>query len=150
MYSYMNGGIMPVRSTSADAVAKWLSGLSNSQDRMKSGAMAVTKAPGLAAAAAADKWLQKVTQAKDKFKARVQSVTLQDWQNAYVQVGIPRVTQGAQAKQAKFLAFFDEFLPYLQRGLAQIDNMPSTTLEDGVARATAMIRYNAKFRRGAS
>ncbi len=62
-------------------------------------------------------------------------------------MGIPRVAQGAQAKQQKFTAFLDQFLPYLQSGLQTIDKMPSTTVEDGVARASAMIRYNAKFKR---
>jgi hypothetical protein len=139
---------MPVRSNASDATAKWLAGLSAAQPRMEAGAMRVTQAPGIAAAKAADKWLQKVTAAKAKFAARVASVSLQDWQNAYVNVGIPRVTQGAQAKQHKMQAFMDEFIPYLQRGIATIDNMPSTTLEDGIARAAAMIRYNAKFKRG--
>lgn len=138
---------MPVRSTSAQAVEKWLANLGQANARMQSGAMAVTTAPGQLAAAAADKWLARVTQSKDKFKARVGSVSLQDWQNAYINVGIPRVSQGAQAKQAKFQSFFDQFLPYLTTGLQVIDKMPSTTLEDGIARATAMIRYNAKFKR---
>lgn len=141
---------MPVKSNSTDATAKWLANLSAASGRMQSGAMGVTKAPGIAAAAAADKWLAKVTAAKAKFAARVQSVSLQDWQNSYINVGIPRVAQGAQAKQGKVQAFFDEFLPYLQRGMATIDNMPSVTLEDGIARASAMIRYNAKFKRGQS
>ena len=141
---------MPVRTTSADATAKWLQNLSASQDRMTKGAQSVTRAPGLAAAAAADKWLAKVTQAKAKFASRVSSVSLQDWQNAYITVGIPRVAQGATAKQAKVTSFFDEYLPYLARGLQTIDNMPSVTLEDGIARASAMIRYNAKFVRGQS
>lgn len=139
---------MPVRSNSAAATAKWLQNLSAANDRMQAGAMAVTKAPGLSAAAAADKWLAKVTAAKAKFAARVSSVSLQSWQQSYINVGIPRVAQGANAKQDKVTAFFDEFLPYLKTGLQTIDNMPSTTLEDGIARATAMIRYNAKFSRG--
>jgi hypothetical protein len=138
---------MPVRTTSADATAKWLQNLSNAAPRMQAGAMRVTVAPGQAAAAAADKWLAKVTAAKAKFAQRVGSVSLQDWQNAYIQIGIPRVAQGAQAKQAKFTSFLDQFLPYLQAGLTTIDKMPSTTVEDGVARASAMIRYNAKFKR---
>lgn len=141
---------MPVKSSSTDATAKWLANLSAASGRMQTGAMGVTKAPGAAAAAAADKWLAKVTASKAKFAARVSSVSLQDWQNAYINVGIPRVAQGAQAKQSKVQAFFDEFLPYLQRGMATIDNMPSVTLEDGIARASAMIRYNAKFKRGQS
>lgn len=138
---------MPVRTTSQDATAKWLANISNASARMQAGAMRVQTAPGQAAAAAADKWLAKVTAAKAKFAARVGSVSLQDWQQAYINVGIPRVAQGAQAKQAKFTAFLDQFLPYLASGLQQIDKMPSTTVEDGVARASAMIRWNAKFKR---
>lgn len=140
---------MPVRSTPADSVSKWLQNIGSATDRMTAGAQRVTKAPGQQAAAAADKWLQRVTQAKAKFAANSARVSLQDWQNAYINIGIPRVAQGAQAKQQKMLNFMEEYLPYLQRGVSQIDSMPSVTLEDGIARATAMIRYNAKFKRGA-
>jgi len=139
---------MPVRSNPQAATQKWVSGLSAATDRMSQGAMAVTKAPGQAAAAAADKWLQRVTQAKAKFAANVSAVSLQEWQQAYTQIGIPRVAQGAQAKQAKVQNFMEQFLPYLARGVQQIDQMPSVTLEDGIARATAMIRYNSKFKKG--
>lgn len=139
---------MPVKSTPSDAVSKWLTNLGASTDRMTAGANRVTKAPGQAAAAAADKWLQRVTASKQKFATNVARVSLQDWQASYINIGIPRVAQGAQAKQSKMLDFMNEYLPYLQRGVSTIDQMPSTTLEDGIARATAMIRYNAKFKRG--
>ena len=139
---------MPVRATAQSATQKWVTNLSGATDRMTVGAQGVTKAPGLAAAAAADKWLQRVTQSKAKFAANVAAVSLQSWQNSYINIGIPRVAQGAQAKQAKMQAFMEEFLPYLSRGVASIDAMPSTTLQDGVARAVAMINYNAKFKRG--
>jgi len=138
---------MPVRSTPATATAKWVQNLSAASDRMTAGAQAVQTAPGVAAAAAADKWLQKVTASKAKFAANVGAVTLQQWQQAYVNIGVPRVAQGAQAKQAKVQSFMTQFLPYLQTGVATIDAMPSTTLEDGIARATAMIRYNSKFKK---
>lgn len=141
---------MPVRATSASATAKWLQGMQGASDRMKSGAMAVQTAPGVKAAQAADKWLAKVTAAKAKYAANVGAVSLQSWQNSYVNIGIPRVAQGAQQKQDKVTSFMDQFLPYLQNGLATIDKMPSTTIEDGIARATAMIRYNAKFVRNAT
>jgi hypothetical protein len=124
--------------------------MGNATARMTAGAQRVQTAPGLSAAKAADKWLQRVTQAKQKFATNVARVSLADWQNSYINIGVPRVAQGAQAKQAKVLAFHEEFLPYLQRGVAQIDAMPSVTIEDGIARATAMIRYNAKFKRGVS
>lgn len=136
---------MPVRATSAQATQKWLTNLSGATDRMKSGALAVQTAPGQKAAAAADKWLARVTQSKAKFAANVSAVSLQSWQQSYVNVGIPRVSQGAQAKQQKFTNFMDQYLPYLAQGLQTIDQMPNVTLEDGVNRAVAMIRWNAKF-----
>lgn len=141
---------MPVKATSASATAKWLTGMQGASDRMKTGAMAVTTAPGQKAAAAKAKWLAKVTAAADKYATNVGAVSLQSWQNSYVNIGIPRVAQGAQQKQQKVTNFMDQFLPYLQTGLQTIDKMPSTTLEDGIARATAMIRYNAKFTRNAT
>jgi hypothetical protein len=141
---------MPVRSTPAAATAKWVQNLSAATERMTAGAQSVTVAPGQQAAASADKWLAKVTASKAKFAANVGAVSLASWQASYVNIGIPRVAQGAQAKQAKVQTFMSQFLPYLQTGVATIDRMPSTTLEDGIARATAMIRYNAKFSKSAS
>lgn len=146
----MKGKVMPVRSTSAQATAKWVANLSAATERMTAGAQAVQTAPGQAAAAAADKWLARVTQAKQKFATNVAAVSLQSWQNSYINIGIPRVAQGAQAKQAKVQSFMDQFLPYLANGVAQIDKMPSTSLQDGIARATAMITYNSKFKRNTS
>jgi len=141
---------MPVRATPAQATSKWLTGLSGAQDRMKSGAMAVTTAPGTLAAQAADKWLAKVTAAKSKFATNSAAVTLQQWQNAYINTGLPRVSQGAQDKQGKYTAAMNQFLPYMAQGLQTIDKMPSNTLEDSIARATAMIRWNSKFTKNAS
>lgn len=138
---------MPVRATATSATQRWVTNLSAATSQMTAGANAVTVAPGQAAAAAADKWLAKVTAAKAKFQANVSAVSLQSWQNSYINIGIPRVAQGAQAKQAKFESFMNDFLPYLQSGVAQIDKMPNTTLQDGINRATAMITYNSKFKR---
>lgn len=141
---------MPVRATSAQATAKWLTGISGAQDRMKSGAMAVTTSPGQLAAQAADKWLARVTAAKSKFIANSNAVSLQAWQNAYINTGLPRVSQGAQDKQGKYTAAMDSFLPYMAQGLQTIDKMPNNTIEDAVNRAAAMIRWNSKYVRGAA
>lgn len=140
---------MPVRATSAQATAKWLTGISGAQDRMKAGALAVQTSPGVLAAQAADKWLAKVTASKPKFIANSQRVTLAQWQDAYIQTGLPRVSQGAQDKQGKYTSAMDDFLPYMARGLQQIDKMPTNTVEDSVNKAAAMIRWNAKYVRGA-
>lgn len=138
---------MPVRSDAATATQRWVTNLSNSTTAMQNGVARVQVSPGASAARAADKWLMRVTQSKDKFARRVGAVTLADWQNAMNQYGISRVAQGAQSKQGKMQGFMQEFLPHLQSGVAQIDAMPKNTLEDGVARAVAMIRHNATFQR---
>lgn len=141
---------MPVRATPADATAKWVTNLSGSTERIKAGVARVTVAPGQRAAAQSQKWLQRVTASQDKWRTRVGSVSLQSWQASMTDVGIPRVAQGAQAKQSKFQAFASEFFPYLQQGVQRIDAMPSTTLEDSINRAVAMIRHNAGFKRGST
>jgi hypothetical protein len=138
---------MPVRADATMARDKWLQNIGTASERMKAGANNVTVSPGQKAAAAADKWLAKVTQAKAKFANNVSRVSLQDWKDAYINVGIPRVSQGAQAKQQKYLAAMQDFLPYLAQGVAKIDAMPKTTLADSIARATAMIQHNAAYTR---
>lgn len=140
---------MPVRSTPQMATDKWVTNLSGAGERMKAGALALQKSPGASAAEAADKWLAKVTAAKDKFARNSRAVTLQQWQDAYTGTGISRVAQGAQQKKNKVLDFQTQFQAYLKTGSAQIDAMPTNTIEDGVNKAAAQIRFNAKFVRNA-
>lgn len=139
---------MPVRATPEEATREWVTKLSGSTDKISRGVQRVQQAPGAAAAAQAQKWLTKIQAAADKWRSRVGSVGLADWQAAMTNVGIPRIAQGAQAKQGKMAAFMTEFLPYLANGVAQVERMPSLTLEDSINRAAAMIRHNANFRRG--
>src|SRR6266566_1269071 len=141
---------MPVRVTPQQATAKWLTGLSGANDRMKQGALNLQTSPGQLAAAAADKWLARVTAAKPKFVANSQAVTLAQWQAAYINTGLPRVTQGAQDKQAKYTNAMGRFFNYMNKGLQTIEKMPNNTIEDAVQRAGAMIRWNAKYIKGNS
>lgn len=140
---------MPVRSDPATATKKWVAGMGNATDAATRGVNAVTTAPGQLAAQAADKWLNKTMAAKDKFARRVGAVSLSQWQNAMTSYGISRMAQGAQQKQGKMQSFMAEYLPFLQTGVQQVHSMPKNTLEDGIARAVAMIRHNAGFQRGA-
>lgn len=138
---------MAVKTTPDQASSKWLSRLSGATQEITNGVNSVTKAPGAAAAAQSQKWLARVTASQQKWATNVGRVSLADWQQAMIQTGIPRVAQGAQAKQQKFTNFMQQFLPYLQAGVNKIDAMPSTTLQDNINRAVAMIQYNAQFKR---
>lgn len=138
---------MPVRASSEQATQKWVTNIGQATERITSGVQAVQVAPGQAAAAAHQKWLTRVQEAADKWRQRVGSVSLQDWQQSMINVGIPRIAQGAQAKQGKMKAFMDDFLPYLSQGVQRVEGMPSVTLEDNINRAVAMIRHNSQFKR---
>ncbi len=60
-------------------------------------------------------------------------------------IGVPRIAQGAQAKQSKYLAFAQSFYPYLATGVAKVKAMPKMNLADGINRAVAMIQHNAAY-----
>lgn len=138
---------MPIRVSPQQAADKWASRLTGATDQIRQGVQAVTVAPGQKAAAAANLWLQRVQQSRDKFAANVGRVGLADWQQAMIEKGIPRISAGATAGTPKMAAFMQEFLPYLATGVARVDSMPKGTLDQSIARATAMIQHNASFRR---
>lgn len=125
--------------------SKWVNNLSNSTSAITAGVNAVTQAPGAKAAASVQTWLARIQQSANKWAKNVGAVSLQQWQEAMTQVGIPRIAQGAQAKQGKYLAFAQKFYPYLAQGQAQVQAMPKVTLQDGINRAVAMIKHNAAY-----
>lgn len=129
---------------------KWSRNLQGATAEITAGVNAVTVAPGQRAAAQKAVWLARVTAAQDKWARNVASVTLEDWRQKMLQVGIPRVAQGAQANQDKVQRFMGEFLPYLDRGVANVKAMPKTTMEDSIQRAVTMMRWNAGFKRSGS
>lgn len=138
-----------VRVTADQAQQKWLTRLSGAGPDITQGVNNVSVAPGQLAAAQSQKWLTNVTAAADKWKRNVGSVSLEQWRNYMLNVGVPRIAQGAQAKQAKYGAFAQQFFPHLEAGIAKVKGMPSTTLEDNINRAVVMMRHNASFKKTA-
>lgn len=135
------------RVTPEQAAAKWQTRLSGATQQITDGVNRVNRAPGAAAAQNKAAWLARVTASADKWARNVSAVSLEDWKAKMTTVGIPRIAQGAQANVGKVQSFQAAFLPYLDQGVARVKAMPNATLEDGIARATAMIRHNANFRR---
>lgn len=129
------------------AAAKWSTNLGASTSGIEAQVRAVTEAPGVAAARQKSLWLQRVTASADKWARRVSSVTLQSWQDDMINKGIPRIASGAQQAVPKMTAFMADFLPYVDQGVAKVRAMPKGGVENGVARASAMIRHNAAYQR---
>ncbi|WP_343576739.1 hypothetical protein [Mycobacterium sp.] len=118
---------------------KWLTNFQNAGTAMTQGVQAVNQAPGQKAAAQSALWLQRLQQSQQKWANRVAAVTLPEWQQAMVNLGIPRAIQGAQEKQSRYTTFINEYSQFLAGQVTQIHAMPKGTLAQGIARASAMI-----------
>jgi hypothetical protein len=122
---------------SAAAVAdKWANRTANAADAMKAGVAAVTEAPTQKAAAAKDKWLAGVqaAAANGRFEDGLNAVSLQDWQKAMTDKGIPNMANGVRMAKQKMQNFLTNFLPFAQQVSDEIAAMPSGTVEDSRAR----------------
>jgi hypothetical protein len=82
-----------------------------------------------------------------KYAESLNRVTLQDWQAAMINKGIPRVAAGAAEGKGKFQTFMTQFLPWIQQGQQSLESMPRGDLETNIQRMVTMVRHNANFRR---
>lgn len=139
-----------VRLSPSDATQKWVNNLSGATANIQAGIDRVTEAPGQKAAAKQQKWIQAVQASQDKWKRNVAAVSLEQWKSLFKTVGVPRIAQGAQAKQSKYTNFANQFFPHLEQGVAKINSMPDTTFEERINRSVAMMRHNHTFQRSGS
>ena len=77
--------------------AEWRDRLSASGDKIKRGVMAVTVAPGAAAARQADVWATNTLASKARFARNVGKIGIAEWQNDMTTKGIDRIPGGAAA-----------------------------------------------------
>lgn len=143
---------MPVRTSPSDGTSRWVTNLSGAGTRISAGVDAVSRAPGLAAADKFQKWVAAMQDpnVQAKWRNNVAAVSLSQWQDLMKKVGVPRIAAGAQAKQSKYLAFAEQFYPFLARGVQQIQSMDDTSFEARIQRAVAMMNYTHTFKRAAS
>lgn len=131
-----------------DQVAqKWATRIGGATTEITNGVNAVTTAPSASAikqqAKLINNWNNAIT--SGKWAKNLGAVTLQQWQNAMVTKGIQRISTGAQAAIPNQTAFYAKLLPFEQTLQTQIQAMPSMTLADGIARATAWMQGMSKF-----
>lgn len=136
---------MPVRVDPTTAAARWQSGMAGAGQKYSEGIARVQTAPGAKAAAAVDKWQQGVLDNRNKFVRNSQAVSLGEWQNQAQTKGAPRLASGAQAAQPKYEAKIAPVLSYMGQVLAQVDNMPTTTLDQRIAKSVAFQTQMARY-----
>ena len=107
--------------SAAQMAANYQAGMSNPQTAAKytAGVQAVTVAPTAAAATdqAMQKYIAGVQQSvtSGKRAASLNAVTLQQWQQATISKGAPRLQSGAAQAQPKVAAFFQKWQPIFQQ-----------------------------------
>lgn len=133
----------------ADVARKWQRGLGSAGESVRAGVQAVSRNPAELAAAAQDRYVAGVQRAVDsgKFRRGLGRVTLQSWQQAMVDKGIPRMSSGATAALPKVERFLAEWLPYMDQLKQRLQSMPRGGPEENKARMLAAFDHNASFRR---
>lgn len=137
-----------VRKSASEASSLWQSQFAGSSAKYQAGVNAVKTAPGQSAAAAADKWQTNVSSAsaKSRFATNSSAVSLSSWQQAATTRGVQNLSAGAAKGVSKYQNFATKFFPVLSSNMATVAAMPSTTLQDNINRAVAMMQLNAKYK----
>jgi hypothetical protein len=133
--------------TAEQLVEKHARRLKGSVADIQDGIARVTVSPTTQAAAKQDKMLQNLTTAVNsgKWKRGLQNVSLEQWKEAAITKGVPRIAQGIDGAHDKMLAFANQLLPFQANLQATLDKMPDLNLEDSVNRSAAWIRGMSKF-----
>lgn len=129
--------------TPAAAAAKWSQNLGAATTRYTDGVKAVQTSPGQLAAQASDRYLAGVQANLPKFQTNSAALTLQDWQNAAINKGAPRLASGAQAAQGKIQNVFQNLFPYIEQVRGSLPARGD--LEQNIARSAAFQRGMARF-----
>jgi hypothetical protein len=127
---------------------KWAGNLSAATQSMKDGANSVTESPGAKAAAAADRWAQGVQEAlaSGKFATNVGNVSVDQWRQAFIKKGIPRVATGATEAIPVMEQFAAQLLPVTARAKAEAAAMPQGKGSAAVARMMRNYEIMSQFR----
>ncbi len=137
-----------VRVSASDGADAWQQGFGASGAKYQRGIENVDVAPNKKAAEALPRWLASLQSKKtqDKYVRKNLAVTLEEWQHNTITFGVPNLSRGAAKGTSKYASFAEKFYPYLTQGLNKIASMPNITLEDRIARSTAMMRHNASYK----
>lgn len=122
------------------ATENWAAAMQQASAKATAGAQRVQESPGSRAAAKAQKWLNRVNESADKWRRNVGAVTLQEWRDAYITKGVPRIASGAQAAKPAYQQALTPLLAFEANLWATVDSMPSDTEADRENRMLAWVR----------
>lgn len=133
----------------ASVAQKWQRNLSQSTQGIRDGVMSVTVSPTQQAAASVDRMVAGIQRAaaEGKIQRGLQRVSLQQWQDAMTNKGLPRIASGAAAAVPKMQSFMSQWLPHMDALKNRLASMPRGDLSQNIARMVAAVEHAASFRR---
>jgi hypothetical protein len=127
----------------AATATKWQQRLSGAGTAITDGVNAVREAPGAKAAQQVDVWLANLNAARDKWVRNTSAVTVDQWRNAMITKGIPRISAGATAAVPKMTQFMQQWLPHAEQVRASLP--PRETIDQNYQRALLQMQGNHNF-----
>ena len=114
---------------------------------IRKGLERVTESPTAKAAGRVDKMRAHLLEKIDDgtWARRLKAVSLEEWKDKAINVGIGRISTGIDGASAKVVSFAEQLLPAVDAAQAKIKTMPDLTLSDSIARMTSFIEEMAKF-----
>lgn len=128
-------------------VDRQITGVTTKAEKIRAGIAAVAESPGVAAARNIDKMVANFMQAFNdgSMLEALQGIDLASWKEQAL-AGVGRIGPGMERKRAVIEAFHAALQDYQMRYTAEIDRMPSTSLEDSRARMNRNFDEMSQFR----
>jgi hypothetical protein len=128
---------------------KWSRNLAGATESIREGVNRVSVAPSEKAIRQAEVYLAGIQKAvaMQTWQNGLRRVSLQDWKDAILNKGLPRIAAGAAAATDKMTQFLSEFLPYVEAGQRALESTPRGDFNQNMERARRMAEHNAQFRR---
>src|SRR6185437_696848 len=120
----------------------YVQGMQGATGKYTQGVQGVNESPTVAAARKLDAYLAGVQQAVSSglMARRLQSVSLQSWQQAAIKKGAPRLATGASAAKGKVDAFAQKAAPIFANLQSTVNQMPSDTTDQRIQKAVAWMQ----------
>lgn len=126
---------------------KWATNLGAATTSIRDGVNGVSVAPGQTAASRKQAYIDGVNRSVDKWAARVASVSLQSWQSAMINKGIPIIATRATAAIPKFTLFMQAWMSFQQNIATELASQyPRGTLDQNINRAVYVMRRAKEFK----
>ena len=131
------------RVNAAEYAEKWARRTQAATPDYQRGIERVSESPTEAAANSQDKMIANLLESVNsgKWARALRGVSLADWKDSALRKGVSRIAAGVQAATPKQQQMATALLQTVDRGIAEIANMPSTTFEDRKARANAWMDF---------